>query len=169
MVSTEPKLNNREDKEPTGFLEQSLQIKQGFQETTNGQGFSTMKTSLQFNKRLTALALLTVTSVGGAMLAVKHVSAQDTQARRVKDVTLWDRTNHRGVSFDSNSAVADLSLRGFDDRASSIAVNNDQTWRFYRHKNFQGSFIEIGPGESREDIGRLNNRVSSFRVVRGRW
>lgn len=126
-----------------------------------------MKTRLQFNKRLTALALLTVTSVGGTILAVKNVSAQNTASRRVKDVTLWDRTNHRGVSFDSNTAVADLSLRGFDDRASSITVNNDQTWRFYRDKNFQGSFIEIGPGESRENLGRLNNRVSSFKVFRG--
>ncbi len=128
-----------------------------------------MKTRLQFKKRLTALALLTVTSVGGAMLAVKDVSAQDTRSRGEKDVTLWDRTNHRGASFDSNRAVADLSLRGFNDRASSITVNNDQTWRFYRDKNFQGSFIEIEPGESLENIGRLNNRVSSFRVVRGRW
>ncbi len=100
---------------------------------------------------------------------MKNVYAQDTQSRRVKDVTLWDRTNHRGVSFDSNRAVTDLSLRGFDDKASSIAVNNDQTWRFYRNKNFQGSFIEIGPGESRENLERLNNRVSSFRVIRGRW
>jgi hypothetical protein len=35
----ERKLNNKEDKEPTGFLEQSLQNKQGFQETTDDQGF----------------------------------------------------------------------------------------------------------------------------------
>jgi hypothetical protein len=128
-----------------------------------------MKTRFQFSKRLTALALLTVTSVGGAILAAENVSAQNTRARDVKDVTLWDRTNHRGTSFDSNTAVSDLSLRGFDDRASSITVNNDQTWRFYQDKNFQGSFVEIGPGESREKLGRLNNRVSSFRVVRGRW
>jgi Beta/Gamma crystallin len=127
-----------------------------------------MKTRLQFNKQLTALALLTVTSVGGAMLAVENVSAQNTRSRGEKSVTLWNRTNHRGASFDSNRAVSDLSLRGFDDRASSIAVNNDQTWRFYRDKNFQGSFIEIGPGESRENLGRLNNRVSSFKAVRER-
>jgi Beta/Gamma crystallin len=132
-----------------------------------------MKTKFPFNKRLTALALLIVTSVGGAMLAVKNASAQDSaqeaESRRGRDVTLWDSTNYGGASFDSNRAVADLKLRGFNDRASSITVNNNQTWRFYRHKNFKGPFIEIGPGESHERIGRLNNQVSSFRVVRGRW
>jgi Beta/Gamma crystallin len=120
----------------------------------------------KFNKQLTFLVLLTVTSVGGTMLTVANVSAQTQPSGVVKDVTLWDKANRQGASFDSNKGIADLSKVGFDNRASSIAVNNGQKWRFYKEKNFKGEFIEIGPDESRGNIGRLNNQVSSFRSVK---
>lgn len=125
-----------------------------------------MKVISQFNKQLTALALLTVASVGGTILAVANVSAQTKPSGAVKDVTLWDGTNRHGASFKSNEAVKDLSKFGFDNKASSIAVNNGQKWRFYKDKNFKGEFVEIGPDEFRGNLGRLNNQVSSFRSVR---
>jgi hypothetical protein len=71
----------------------------------------------KFNKQLTVLALLTVTSVSGAILTVTNVSAQNRPSGVVKDVTLWDGTNRRGASFDSNKGVPDLSKVGFDNRA----------------------------------------------------
>lgn len=120
----------------------------------------------QFNKQLTALSLLTVASFGGTMLTVANVSAQNKASGVVKDVTLWDGANRQGASFDSNKGVADLSLVGFDNKASSIAVNNGQKWRFYKDKNFKGQFIEIGPDESLGNIGRLNNQVSSFKSIK---
>jgi hypothetical protein len=125
-----------------------------------------MKTIFQFNKQLTALALLTVASVGGGMLVVANVSAQTKPSGVVKDVTLWEGNNRQGASFASNQGVADLSRVGFDNKASSIAVNNGQKWRFYQEKNFKGQFVEIGPDESRGSIGQLNNRVSSFKSVK---
>jgi hypothetical protein len=125
-----------------------------------------MKTIFQFNKQLTALALLTVASVGGGMLVVANVSAQTKPSGVVKDVTLWEGNNRQGASFASSQGVADLSRVGFDNKASSIAVNNGQKWRFYQDKNFQGQFVEIGPDESRGSIGKLNNRVSSFKSVK---
>ncbi len=125
-----------------------------------------MKIMFQFNKQLTALSLLTVASFGGSMLAVANVSAQNKASGVVKDVTLWDGANRQGASFDSNKGVADLSLVGFDNKASSIAVNNGQKWRFYKDKNFKGQFIEIGPDESLGNIGRLNNQVSSFKSIK---
>jgi hypothetical protein len=125
-----------------------------------------MKIMFQFNKQLTALSLLTVASFGGTMLAVANVSAQNKASGVVKDVTLWDGANRQGASFDSNKGVADLSLVGFDNKASSIAVNNGQKWRFYKDKNFKGQFIEIGPDESLGNIGRLNNQVSSFKSIK---
>jgi hypothetical protein len=100
------------------------------------------------------------------MLAVANVSAQNKASGVVKDVTLWDGANRQGASFDSNKGVADLSLVGFDNKASSIAVNNGQKWRFYKDKNFKGQFIEIGPDESLGNIGRLNNQVSSFKSIK---
>jgi hypothetical protein len=125
-----------------------------------------MKIMFQFNKQLAALSLLTVASFGGTMLAVANVSAQNKASGVVKDVTLWDGANRQGASFDSNKGVADLSLVGFDNKASSIAVNNGQKWRFYKDKNFKGQFIEIGPDESLGNIGRLNNQVSSFKSIK---
>lgn len=118
-----------------------------------------MKTIFQFNKQLTALALLTVASVGGGMLVVANVSAQTKSSGVVKDVTIWEGNNRHGASFASNKGVADLSLVGFDNKASSIAVNNGQKWRFYQDKNFKGQFVEIGPDEFRGNIGRLNNQA----------
>ena len=125
-----------------------------------------MKTIFQFNKQLTALALLTVASVGGGMLVVANVSAQTKSSGNPKDVTLWDGINRRGTSFSSNQAVADLSQFGFNDKASSIAVDNGQKWRFYEGKNFTGQFVQVGPNETRGSIGRLNNQVSSFKSVK---
>lgn len=124
-----------------------------------------MKTIFQFNKQLTTLALLTVASVGGTMLYVANVSAQNQPSGVVKDVTLWDGTNRQGASFESNNAVADLSKVGFDNKASSIAVNNGQKWRFYKDKNFKGEFVEIGPDEFRGNLGKLNNQISSFKSI----
>jgi Beta/Gamma crystallin len=118
-----------------------------------------------FNKQLTALALLTVTSVSGTILTVTNVSAQTQPSGTVKDVTLWDGVNRQGASFESNQGVADLSKVGFNNTASSIAVNNGQKWRFYKDKNFKGPFIEIGPDEFRGNIGDLNNQVSSFKSI----
>jgi Beta/Gamma crystallin len=120
----------------------------------------------KFTKKLTALALLTMTSVSGAILIVPNVSAQTQPSGTVKDVTLWDKPNRQGVSFESNNAVPDLSKVGFDNKASSIAVNNGQKWRFYKDKNFKGPFIEIGPDEFRGNIGKLDRQVSSFRSVK---
>ncbi len=121
---------------------------------------------LQFNKKLTTLALLSVTSITGTMLIIANVSAQSQSSGNPKDVTLWDKSNRQGAKFDSNEGVPDLSRVGFDNKASSAAVNNGQKWRFYDGKNFKGDFVEISPNESRGSLGKLNNRVSSFKSVR---
>lgn len=84
----------------------------------------------------------------------------------ISDVTLFSKNNGRGQSFDSNVGVADLSAVGFNDRASSIAVNNGQKWRFYKDKDFQGEFIEVGAEDTRSQLGNLNNQISSFKSVK---
>jgi hypothetical protein len=120
---------------------------------------------LQSTKITAALGLLMLTSIGGAILTLTSVSAQYKPSGVVKDVTLWSKVNRQGASFESDKGVSDLSQTGFDNKASSIAVNNGQKWRFYQDKNFQGEFIEIGPDESRGNLGMLNNQVSSFKSV----
>lgn len=123
---------------------------------------------LQFNKKLTTLALLAVASVSGSVLAVSSVSARPaTKADGVKDVTLFSsRTNRSsGPSFASNQGVADLSKVGFDNKASFVQVNNGKVWRFYQGKNFKGAFVEVGPNEAR-GLTKLNKQISSFRSVK---
>jgi Mannan-binding protein/Beta/Gamma crystallin len=84
----------------------------------------------------------------------------------IADVTLFSKGLNQGQSFDSNVGVADLSTVGFNDKASSIVVNNGQKWRFYKDKNFQGEFIEVGPEDSSSNLGNLNNQISSFKSVK---
>ena len=122
---------------------------------------------LQFNKKLTTLALLAVASVSGSILAVSTVSAQPaTKGDSVKDVILFDSsTPSSRPSFASNKGVADLSKVGFDNKASFVQVNNDKVWRFYQHKNFKGEYVEVGPDEAR-GLSKLNNQISSFRSVK---
>jgi hypothetical protein len=119
----------------------------------------------QFNKNLVVLGLSIVTLFSGNILTTTTASAQYKLAGAVKDVTLWSKKNRQGSSFESDKGVPDLSQVGFDDKASSIAVNNGQKWRFYKDKNFQGEFIEIGPNDFSGHLGHLNNQVSSFKSV----
>jgi Beta/Gamma crystallin len=124
-----------------------------------------MNTIFRVNKKQTALALLAMTLLGGTILTLAKASAQTQPSGVVKDVTLWSKPNRQGALFESNKGVPDLGQVGFDNKASSIAVNNGQKWRFYQDKNFKGEFIEIGPDESRGNLGKLNNQVSSFKSV----
>lgn len=120
--------------------------------------FSRIKAMLNLNKQLTALALLTLSSVAGTMLTISNASAGPKQPDTVKDVTLKDQS---GREFSSNDGVADLSKVGFDNKAVFAAVNNGQAWRFYDGKNFKGEFIQIGPDQA-QGLGKFSNKVSSF-------
>jgi hypothetical protein len=139
---------------------------------------------LHFTKQ-TMLAILAVTSVAGAlnMTSVsarpKHQPQTPAQPKTqtqpqpqpalnresngvVKDVTLKAAD---GKEFESNVGVADLSAVGFDNKAVFAAINNGQTWRFYKDKNFQGESIDIGPDEARGFLGNLDRQISSFKAI----
>jgi hypothetical protein len=121
-------------------------------------------------------AIITVglATLSGATLTLAHLSAQAqpkpvlnrNSPGVVKDVTLFSKSINRGQSFESNRGVADLSAVGFDDKAAAIQVNNGQKWRFYKDKNFQGEFIEIGPDEARGNLGKFTRQISSFKSVK---
>ena len=120
-------------------------------------------------------AVITVglATLSGATLTLTHLSAQaqtkpvlnQNYSGGVKEVTLFSKGINRGQSFESNRDVADLSVVGFDSKASAVQVNSGRKWRFYKDKNFQGEFIEIGPKESR-DLGRFTRQISSFKAVK---
>ena len=110
----------------------------------------------------------------GATLTLTHLSAQaqtkpvlnSNSPGVVKDVTLFSKGINQGQSFESNQGVADLQAVGFDNKASAIQVNNGQKWPFYKDKNFQGAFIEIGPNEGCGNLGKFNRQISSFKSVK---
>lgn len=119
-----------------------------------------------------AIVAIGIVTLGGTTLTLINRSAQahpqltPNSPGVVKDVILWTKGINEGVPFKSNSAIRDLSKVGFDNKASAIAVNNGQKWRFYKDKNFQGEFIEIGPDEARSNLGKFNNQISSFKSVK---
>ena len=119
---------------------------------------------LKFNKKLTALTLLTLTSITGTVVHISTASAQFRDPGKVTpDVVLEDSLDGDGVrSFASDKAVPDLSITGFDNVADRAKVNNNQKWRFYEGKNFQGRSILLEPGQSRSISGL---KVSAFRAV----
>jgi Beta/Gamma crystallin len=114
----------------------------------------------------TLSATLVLTDLSAqAQLKPKRILNRDSPGV-VKDVTLFSKSINRGQSFESNKGVADLQAVGFDNRAAAIQVNNGQKWRFYKDKNFQGEFIEIGPNEGRGNLGKFTRQISSFKSVK---
>lgn len=81
------------------------------------------------------------------------------------DVVLYTDKWRMGTSLGVNEAVNDLSIYGFDNKASSITVNNDKTWRFYADKDFSGAYIDVQPGESLDKLTMLNDDIESLKSL----
>ncbi|NBV19133.1 beta/gamma crystallin-related protein [Janthinobacterium sp.] len=69
----------------------------------------------------------------------------------------------RGASAGVNSDRDDLVDIGFNDRASSARIEYGY-WQLCSDSNYRGSCRVFGPG-SHDDLGGLNGRVSSARMV----
>jgi hypothetical protein len=82
----------------------------------------------------------------------------------VTDVTLTSEPSNQGLSFNTNKAIEDLSEFGFDDATAFIAVNNNQTWRFYEEANFQGDYIDVGP-DTAMNVGDFGMEISSLQAI----
>jgi len=85
----------------------------------------------------------------------------------VADITLYERSDFRGRSFNANGPIQDLSANGFDDRVSSVAIRTG-SWELCSDAHFRGSCVRLEPGDypSLRSMG-LNNAVSSARPLRG--
>lgn len=95
----------------------------------------------------------------------ESASSYSGGAVTVTDVTLSSQSSGKGFQFGSNKAIEDLRDFGFNDATAFVAVNNNQTWRFYEDINFQGDFIEVGPDEAR-GVGDFGIKISSFKAVK---
>jgi hypothetical protein len=81
------------------------------------------------------------------------------------DVVLYTDECRMGVSLGVNEAVNDLNKYNFDNKVSSITVNNDKTWRFYADKDFSGAYIDVQPGESLDKLTALNDDIESLKAL----
>jgi uncharacterized protein YcfJ len=80
-------------------------------------------------------------------------------------VTFYSREDFRGRQFSTDRVVRNMDWVGFNDRASSVVVN-DGNWQVCEDAEFNGRCVVLQPGEygSLADMG-LENSVSSVRPV----
>lgn len=81
------------------------------------------------------------------------------------DVTLHSNSGQKGRTLETNKGIANLGKYGFNDITSSVAVTNDQVWRFYSDANFKGKYIDVGPDEARDLPREFNDRISSLKSI----
>jgi len=78
---------------------------------------------------------------------------------------LYERPGFEGRQFViEQNVVRDLGNTGFNDRASSLRVEQGY-WVFCSDANFEGQCLTFGPGEYPQLPGGLNNRISSGRRI----
>ena len=80
-------------------------------------------------------------------------------------VVLYDGYNLNGISYRSDSPIANLDGSNFNDRAQSMIVN-DGSWELCVDAFFRGGCQVYGPGRY-DNLGSLGGRVSSLRPVAG--
>jgi hypothetical protein len=81
------------------------------------------------------------------------------------EVTLFSQRNFQGEAVTIRGPAPNLERIGFNDAASSLVVR-DGVWQVCTGARFNGSCVELNPGEySRVGIG-LDDRISSLREVR---
>jgi uncharacterized protein YcfJ len=83
-------------------------------------------------------------------------------------VTLYEREDYRGRTFQTDDPVRDMRDRGFNDRASSAIVDRSD-WEVCEDPGFRGRCVVLRQGsyDSLRGMG-LNDRISSVRRVDGR-
>lgn len=81
------------------------------------------------------------------------------------DVTLYSDSGQSGRTLKTNKKIANLVKSGFNDITSSVAVTNNQVWRFYSDVNFKGKYFDVGPDEARDVPGKFNDKISSLKSI----
>jgi hypothetical protein len=99
-------------------------------------------------------------------LAAGLVLSVAASAALSADITLYERGDFRGRSFTANGPVQDFGATGFNDRVSSVAIQNG-SWELCSDANFGGNCVRLDPGNypSLRSMG-MNNAVSSARPLR---
>lgn len=85
-------------------------------------------------------------------------------APRTGDATLYVHGDGRGRSIGVNDSIRDLSVYGFNDRASSINISQGY-WEVCEHKNFQGRCGVVDGSSGALNQFGFNDNISSIRRV----
>jgi len=84
------------------------------------------------------------------------------------ELTLFSGDNFGGERLQANDAIANLANSGFNDRASSLRIENGY-WMFCSDANFGGSCRTFGPGDYPNLPSDLDHRISSGRRIADRY
>lgn len=79
-------------------------------------------------------------------------------------IEIFNRPEFRGRSMRAGDDIADLRDSGFDERASSVVVNEGR-WELCTRPDFRGRCAVLGPGHY-PHIAQLDDSVSSLRQLR---
>ncbi len=103
------------------------------------------------NKTLRQLAMAAGLAAAGAAAAA--------------DITIYEHDNFGGRRIRANASISNLEQSGFNDRASSVTIQNGQ-WQICSDAYYRGRCVALGPGDypSLGAMG-LNDRVSSVREL----
>jgi hypothetical protein len=89
--------------------------------------------------------------------------ADDRGRGRSARATLFEGPNLSGRSWSVNNTMTNLGATGFNDRASSLRVENGY-WIFCSDADFQGDCRTFGPGDY-PSLPGMNNVISSGRRI----
>ncbi|MEO5672536.1 MAG: beta/gamma crystallin-related protein [Ramlibacter sp.] len=94
-----------------------------------------------------------------ALIVATHAAAQ---------ITFYEGEGFRGRAFTTNAQVTDFGRNGFNDRASSVVVDNGR-WEACEHERFGGRCVILRRGsyDSLSSLGMANN-ISSVRPADNR-
>lgn len=84
--------------------------------------------------------------------------------RRGEAIVLFAHAGFGGRRAELRNDAHALDDYDFNDQAGSVIINEGQ-WELCEHADFRGKCILLGPGRY-EQLGDMNNRISSVRRVR---
>ena len=95
------------------------------------------------------------------------VFAQDERFMGGRGITVFKDRDFRGASASWQTDVANLAGTAFNDQISSIRIGQGEEWETCRDANYRGQCVIVSGQESDLRKNSWDNKISSFRRVRG--
>lgn len=106
-----------------------------------------------------------LSTMGDRISSVRRLDGPGSRRQRNnEEVVLFENADFEGKEFSAKSDISNLDNHRFNDRAQSLIVYEGK-WQFCVDANFGGDCVVYGPGQYAE-LGKMDNRISSFRRLR---